>query len=309
MRIETSASIAPARGSSSPPHGGADRNGPGVGALRLAGGRPLTGVRIETGAGSGWRVRGAVAPSRGCGSKPGWHWLDAVQAGSPPHGGADRNFVPTIPMICTYSRPLTGVRIETSSAAVSRGCCSVAPSRGCGSKQGYQGGAAVGQQSPPHGGADRNTNEGEAYQLPARRPLTGVRIETRQATPKDPMRLSPPHGGADRNMGVGSEVFVPVVAPSRGCGSKRSQGRKLDRASRSPPHGGADRNLYGRHYIRRFVGSPPHGGADRNFAIRVVAAWQQGRPLTGVRIETARPGEVGAQRRVAPSRGCGSKHL
>ena len=118
----------------SPPHGGADRNFAVLDEVLNAGRRPLTGARIETPIPQAPAMSVRVAPSRGRGSKH-----DVAQGffsaiGSPPHGGADRNYAPLLRIKPIYRRPLTGARIETT----------------------------VGQRyawpnwSPPHGGADRN---------------------------------------------------------------------------------------------------------------------------------------------------------
>ena len=53
--------------------------------------------------------------------------------------------------------------------------------------------------------------------------------------------------------------------------------------------------------------SPPHGGADRNTQTPDCSATISGRPLTGVRIETASILRAWKRATVAPSRGCGSK--
>ena len=249
----------------SPPHGGADRNSLGApGRLGMTR-RPLTGVRIETPRARASRGCDASPPHGGAdrnaariavrhvrlGSPPhggadrnnsaGDDWAACLT--SPPHGGADRNLRGAPSRRSRGCRPLTGVRIETSSTssragrltvAPSRGCGSkpladmhdahlsnVAPSRGCGSKQ--LTGMVIGfaTRSPPHGGADRNPLSLGAKTSKSSRPLTGVRIET---------------GGRYRK-----SVSVHV-APSRGCGSKHCPCPLHCRGTWSPPHGGADRN-------------------------------------------------------------------
>ena len=227
---------------------------------------------------------------------------------SPPHGGADRNTSSRVLAESLNGRPLTGVRIETSwimRASISQ---TVAPSRGCGSKQPHHLRNALPLLSPPHGGADRNT----AFHGPA---------VARFA--------SPPHGGADRNLAPVPAKHLALVAPSRGCGSKPLATIAQKLGVSSPPHGGADRNPSA-HGVQRMgrmspphggadrnasavvdggaggvapsrgcgskrvwdrglagqPGSPPHGGADRNTQIAGLNVPVGGRPLTGVRIET-----------------------
>ncbi len=79
----------------SPPHRGADRNTASVQTEIVAGGRPLTGARIETPTLGQTLSITSVAPSQGRGSKH-LHGEDGgVIMVSPPHRGADRNCRPT----------------------------------------------------------------------------------------------------------------------------------------------------------------------------------------------------------------------
>ena len=124
----------------SPPHGGADRNfARGRGPSRAGRGRLLTGARIET-----LPVR--IGP------------CDVLR--SPPHGGADRNVADSQPASRADGRLLTGARIETSHLPCSARSSAVASSRGRGSKLGNEHENGEQHASPPHGGADRNANEG-----------------------------------------------------------------------------------------------------------------------------------------------------
>ena len=168
-----------------------------------------------------WFSDGAVAPSRGCGSKPvpdgkgGAVMMVApsrgcgskqVQAGlmvtgrkSPPHGGADRNAGMRQGDALIVVAPSRGCGSKPPAQPSGLAAAGVAPSRGCGSKR--LAGNVVGQvgRSPPHGGADRNTSALAEVTLACSRPLTGVRIET-GTWPRPPT--------------------ANTVAPSRGCGSK-----------------------------------------------------------------------------------------
>ena len=112
-RIETRPSRARPTTRSSPPHGGADRNGPGHATQREAWVAPsrgrgskhrLAGDHRRRGRVAPSRRRGskrptspgdakkpAVAPSRGRGSKPAVRDFRRRVPRSPPHGGADRN--------------------------------------------------------------------------------------------------------------------------------------------------------------------------------------------------------------------------
>ncbi len=75
------------------------------------------------------------------------------------------------------------------------------------------------------------------------------------------------------------------VAPSRGRGSKPIKDHPSMTMATSPPHGGADRNMRGYSF----------NTAD------------EGRPLTGARIETPCRAAPRCHAEVAPSRGRGSK--
>src|SRR5438309_1959608 len=80
----------------------------------------------------------------------------AYDGGSPPHGGADRNWQYDADWRQAGRRPLTGARIETSVSTEK----------------------PVISMSPPHGGADRNSQAFAHVHKLHRRPLAGARIET-----------------------------------------------------------------------------------------------------------------------------------
>ncbi len=76
-----------------------------------------------------------------------------------------------------------------------------------------------------------------------------------------------------------------AVAPSRGRGSKQRRQHETRCVISSPPHGGVDRNVSSHRVTENDNKSPPHGGVDRNMTT----------------------GPFQRLRRVAPSRGRGSK--
>ena len=183
-------------------------------------------------------------------------------------------------------RPLTGARIETASRTERH---------------------RRELRSPPHGGADRNKN------LYAAKNRMGV-APSRGRGSKLPLHIrieqgeeSPPHGGADRNRDPGVLGAKVQVAPSRGRGSKLHLGARVVAVVGSPPHGGADRNSLPPAPPMILALSPPHGGADRNNSSQLLATSNQGRPLTGARIETSGGAPSRSRPAVAPSRGRGSK--
>ena len=119
----------------SPPRGGADRNGCLRSELEIDPCRPLAGARIETivvdPSSRMWMV---VAPSRGRGSKHQTGMDVRSEAMSPPRGGADRNKAGGRATPGAPGRPLAGARIETSWVRLSGLTPAVAPLRGRGSK-------------------------------------------------------------------------------------------------------------------------------------------------------------------------------
>ena len=279
-----------------------------IGAIEAAPvGRPLTGARIET-----------MLPRY----EPG-------ETVSPPHGGADRNSRSSTSWLTGSCRPLTGARIETSlwrdqnywltspphggadrnntwGKAVALN--DVAPSRGRGSK--HQAGLQRRRdfRSPPHGGADRNVPCMSPWSSRPSRPLTGARIETCFARPRNP---------------------ISWVAPSRGRGSKLWDAYQGTIVTKSPPHGGADRNnrsawaaltiscrpltgarIETRSHIsttHQLLVAPSRGRGSKLLVAGVVSAVAERRPLTGARIETPHSSCSPALYFVAPSRGRGSK--
>ena len=222
-RIETMPEAGPQTNRrTSPPHGGADRNmhpaterdrrrrvAPSRGrgskqqhdgaSVRAAGSRPLTGARIETTTGAVGTTKHAGRPLTGARIETNHQrGLAPSRQGSPPHGGADRNWGNHVCWHASGGRPLTGARIETPPKPDRQPRRHVAPSRGRGSKH---------VETMAHLGSPS-------------RPLTGARIETPSVSGSDPTnpvapsrgrgskrhrhgldpraRLSPPHGGADR---------------------------------------------------------------------------------------------------------------
>ena len=138
------------------PHGSADRNTFAASGLLVAGGRSLTGARIETDASSPIRRATGVAPSRERGSKHRETAGRRIRATSLPHGSADRNRDGDVRAEPRHGRSLTGARIETAPWSRCRTASPVAPSRERGSKH----------------------REIPAEQVRPRRSLTGARIET-----------------------------------------------------------------------------------------------------------------------------------
>ncbi len=186
----------------------------------------------------------------------------------------------------------------------------VAPSRGRGSKLLAEGGDVRSAESLPHGGVDRNLGSPSGQQQSRRRSLTGAWIETCRWPSRKPDARSLPHGGVDRN---GSNLTASGGNPG------------------SLPHGGVDRNRDARGDDPRRAGvapsrgrgskhradgplsdaeeSLPHGGVDRNRPRRRSSSMPRRRSLTGAWIETRSPAPSPRRRRVAPSRGRGSKPL
>jgi len=122
----------------------------------------------------------------------------------------------------------------------------------------------------------------------ARRPLTGARIETFDAS--RPQRAGPVAPSRGRGSKRVVRALLPArgeVAPSRGRGSKLNRRPAVLRRALSPPHGGADRNHLQAWQTMVGPRSPPHGGADRNTSAMGDALTADGRPLTGARIETS----------------------
>ena len=142
--------------------------------------------------------------------------------------------------------------------------------------------------SRPHTGAWIETPRWSYPQTSAtRRPHTGAWIETRHTRPGWRRHRGRPHTGAWIETGPRSPTIrKPPVAPTRGRGSKLASPRQPAGMSASPPHGGVDRN--------HTVPSP------RRECPR--------RPHTGAWIETILFHRRGANVRVAPTRGRGSKH-
>ena len=278
---------------SSPPHGGADRNmqlhadarrrlsvapSRGRGSKRLCrlqaadpSGRPLTGARIET-----TSRRGMQTSARS----------------SPPHGGADRNRpMRTGVYGAATRRPLTGARIETVDVAPADAARTVAPSRGRGSKRVIR--------------HDRRADR-------AGRPLTGARIETSVGARSHAYRrVAPSRGRGSKRSVARSSRRCAGVAPSRGRGSKHCHGAIAVQPTASPPHGGADRNTDPALTSRRTCDCRPLTGARIETPIIVVAATSI--PVAPSRGRGSKPLAAaqltGAQGAVAPSRGRGSKHM
>ncbi len=125
---------------------------------------------------------------------------------------------------------------------------------------------------------------GPARELAGRRPFTGARIETRCRPAGRSSRRSPLHGGADRNRSQARGPSGVRVAPSRGRGSKRTPRRALARA-----------------------GCRPFTGARIETSISPARPRSRPSPLHGARIETWPANARRRARKVAPSRGRGSK--
>jgi len=148
---------------------------------------------------------------------------DLPATGSPPHGGADRNWLASPAFLAWEGRPLTGARIETPMVTWWRRWTPGRPLTGARieTTSGRTPSAPRGPRSPPHGGADRNALRFSSSLVRGGRPLTGARIETVtwSAWTSSP-RVAP-------SRGRGSKPFPPLtpmvggqVAPSRGRGSK-----------------------------------------------------------------------------------------
>ena len=163
----------------------------------------------------------------------------------------------------------------------------VAPSRGRGSKplSLLREWLAI-PRSPPHGGVDRNTCNGEAQSYTDGRPLTGAWIETAKPWDRHPSEHVAPSRGRGSKHVERVDLCVRLdVAPSRGRGSKLGSREVTGRAHASPPHGGVDRN-----------------GENATAAREHIVAPSRGRGSKQSRDQCANQAE-----RVAPSRGRGSK--
>ncbi len=139
------------------------------------------------------------------------------------------------------------------------------------------------------------------------RPHPGARIETIATRPARPVSgVAPTRGRGSKPLGPSGRA-VRLVAPTRGRGSKQVGNVCFDAGQPSPPPGGADRNMLGVGSLSRRQPSPPPGGADRNQFSTAARNGAAGRPHPGARIETRRDGRPDCRRRVAPTRGRGSK--
>ncbi len=162
----------------------------------------------------------------------------------------------------------------------------LAPSRGRGSKLDRLDEKRGDDQSPPHGGVDRNA---------AAREVVATRL------------ASPPHGGVDRNSTFGAPKRAPTSRPLTGAWIEtRGQLQVMD-CQRCRPLTGAWIETRCSRYMSAALVSPPHGGVDRNTVYGGGAGGASGRPLTGAWIETSRCERRCCIGMVAPSRGRGSK--
>ncbi len=166
--------------------------------------------------------------------------------------------------------------------------------------------------------------------LRPRRPFTGAWIETLRSARNDPsLRVAPSRGRGSKRRNWPFAIRRWRVAPSRGRGSKRQMGVFPVHRSGSPLHGGVDRNdtnaaltewdnvapsrgRGSKHFNPAMISeeqmSPLHGGVDRNYVAQGAAIVSRARrPFTGAWIETISMTRRRAKRRVAPSRGRGSK--
>ncbi len=254
-----------------------------------------------------------VAPSRGRGSKRLRRVRGRAGAGSPLHGGVDRNLSGgRRPTLNPTGRPFTGAWIETSGPSMPPRGRSVAPSRGRGSK--HLARVALGLR-------------------PAGRPFTGAWIETpmRRSSTRAAPTVAPSRGRGSKHCRGQCRDMEAAVAPSRGRGSKQAKGEMTSILTWSPLHGGVDRNILpgspwasvqrvapsrgrgskrlpARALRRRRRVAPSRGRGSKPSTARS-AAWRcPGRPFTGAWIETAPPPKAAsAATKVAPSRGRGSK--
>ncbi len=274
----------------SPPHRGADRNDQAMIDGEVALSRPLTGARIET---LGCGNSTTVIPSRpltGARIETSIAVLVSRLIFVAPSQGRGSKRASDEAMHANHCRPLTGARIETIKAQIKRLSDLVAPSQGRGSKLSAIRSVGTGIVSPPHRGADRNRA------CPCRSirtmspPHRGADRNPYWEYVHSGARESPPHRGADRNVTFAPDPITGhLVAPSQGRGSKPTDTVRIAPWHGSPPHRGADRNHALRHTYATRLASPPHRGADRNFRSSTVRDACAGRPLTGARIETARP--------------------
>ncbi len=197
-RIETAPEPAAAQAHLSPLHGGADRNPLFRLGIERRSGRPFTGARIETGDPARVYTAQQVAPSRGRGSKPQHALPLACAAGSPLHGGADRNdgfgksnAKPVVALHGGADRNVLGLLDDEGAA--------VAPSRGRGSKLDANGINWIGGRRPFTGARIETAVAGPRTGLRSRRPSRGRGSKRGTENHAVFVTLSPLHGGADRN--------------------------------------------------------------------------------------------------------------
>ncbi len=271
-----------------------------------------------------------VAPSRGRGSKPksrseveagssrpfAGAWIETFQSAlqtpafpvAPSRGRGSKRRRSDALWYRRSGRPFAGAWIETTLAEPRTGLCWVAPSRGRGSKPVLVGVANLRCRSPLRGGVDRNPTPMPPSVGATSRPFAGAWIETPMIKgSKQVFGGSPLRGGVDRNGRRSPSVCETRVAPSRGRGSKLMKnfiqrgevgrpfaGAWIETPAPKPPRPRPARRPFAGAWIettrwghcRRCCRSPLRGGVDRN------TAWWQG---------------PGKDRRVAPSRGRGSK--
>ncbi len=208
---------------------------------------------------------------------------------SPPHRGADRNQCPGCGLADIGPvAPSQGRGSKRAVSARARTSRSVAPSQGRGSKPG----TPVGLGTPP-----------------ARRPLTGARIETSHPDRRRVRRrVAPSQGRGSKQVESGGKIYAEVVAPSQGRGSKPKWAGQGRSSLRRPLTGARIETVTTAPLVVPMRSSPPHRGADRNRCPCKIPPRAGRRPLTGARIETHWKKQQGAWHVVAPSQGRGSKH-
>ena len=169
--------------------------------------------------------------------------------------------------------------------------------------------SATTNQSPPHGGVDRNSRDLGEVPVRGGRLLTGAWIETASPCGSASTRTSPPHGGVDRNILGDSGFSNDDMSPPHGGVDRNPRpqlhqslrrGRLLtgawietgrDSCRSGHANVASSRGRGSKHVAPTFASasrlSPPHGGVDRN------KQWAM---------------TIGEIPEVASSRGRGSKH-
>ncbi len=157
--------------------------------------------------------------------------------------------------------------------------------------------------SPPHRGADRNSQPDHSTSSRKVAPSQGRGSKQPGPGHSHGPRSSPPHRGADRNIEKETAGRSKIGRPLTGARIETHDGfRAVPHPSQSPPHRGADRNTASAASSAALIVAPSQGRGSKLRA-RAVLKPRSSRPLTGARIETALNSLNARLSCVAPHRG------